>query len=178
VGWRRVGVLVASLTAGAGLLAGCGTQSGLALARQSCDHVSTSIRLYEQAHRTSDAARASSLLDRAQAQLEQALQLAAQATSDDGSWNALMSALQENSRVDEGKLIPSLEAVCADAQSDTPGLPVTPPSNLPTEPGAKPSATTTTRPITYVPSAYVSSGAPTSPSAGLAVLAGGLRPRA
>ena len=134
----------------AALLSGCSTQSGLALARQACAHIAVSIRDYQASVKESDPTKAAQLLQAATNQLGTALPLAAQATSDDGSWNELMTTIQEGGRVSEGVLIPSLRASCQNAASGTPGLPLIP-KNLPPEstPGTTttPSRSTTTSPV-------------------------------
>ncbi|MBV8463687.1 MAG: hypothetical protein JO368_10360 [Acidimicrobiales bacterium] len=52
-------------------------------------------------------------------QLRDALPIAAQANSADGSWNALMTTIAESSTVDEAHLIPSLRAQCGVADTPT-----------------------------------------------------------
>jgi len=52
------------------------------------------------------------------AQLRDALPLAAAANSDDGTWNALMTAISESATVDETHLIPSLRGQCAVADTN------------------------------------------------------------
>src|SRR5579875_2752763 len=93
-----VAVVAVALT-----LAGCG-QDGVSLARQACAHVDASFRLYREAQ-DSTGTQASNDLQKANNQLEAAEPLAAQATSDNGQWNALMTTLQEIGRVDERYLI-------------------------------------------------------------------------
>jgi hypothetical protein len=66
-------------------------------------------------------------LNRATNDLQIAEPLAAQATSADGQWNALMTTLNELGQVDEGHLLVALRAQCAVADSNQPELP-----NLPT----------------------------------------------
>jgi hypothetical protein len=51
-------------------------------------------------------------------QLRDALPLAAQANSDDGSWNSLMTTISESSDVDEGHLLPALKAQCVVADAN------------------------------------------------------------
>jgi len=51
-------------------------------------------------------------------ELRTALPLAAQANSDDGSWNSLMTTISEGATVDEGHLVPSLRAQCVVADSN------------------------------------------------------------
>ena len=108
------------------LFGGCSQQSGVDLARQACAHVDRSIRAYESALRTTGPARSSDLR-RASQQLQAAEPLAAEATSSDGQWNALMTTLNEIGQVDESHLLTALRAQCAVADSSDPNLP-----NLPT----------------------------------------------
>ncbi|GEM_PF-318645 len=114
-----VAVVAVALT-----LAGCG-QDGVSLARQACAHVDASFRLYREAQ-DSTGTQASNDLQKANNQLEAAEPLAAQATSDNGQWNALMTTLQEIGRVDERYLIKALRQQCQVAQSNQPILPSTP----------------------------------------------------
>ncbi len=137
----------AAVVLSASLLSGCSTQSGLALARQACAHVAVSIREYQASVKDADPTRAAQQLQAAMNQLGTALPLAAQATSDDGSWNELMTTIQEGGRVSEGVLIPSLRASCQNAANGTPGLPLIP-KNLPPEGGTPRSTTTPVRSTT------------------------------
>ncbi len=126
-------VLVAGLT-GAILLGGCSQQGGLDLARQACTHVDRSIRLYKEAEATDLKSTARTRLQQAYNELRAALPLAAAATSDDGRWNALMTAISESARVNEAQLITALQDECAVAsgnQSTAPN-PSSPPSTTPT----------------------------------------------
>jgi len=119
-----VGLIVAAVAAV--VLAGCSQQQGLALARQACVYVDRSIKLYDAATHETDPAKAASERSNALTQLRLAPPLAAQANSDDGSWDDLMTAISESSRVEEGHLIVSLRASCIDAENGTPGVPVSP----------------------------------------------------
>ena len=107
--------VVAAVAALALVLAGCSQQSGLALARQACGNVATSLRLYGQAERATTEAQALAYRQKAYDQLRIALPLAAAANSDDGHWNALMTDISETARVDEGRLLVSLHDVCKEA---------------------------------------------------------------
>jgi hypothetical protein len=94
-------------------LSGCGQQSGQTLARQACTHVDLSVRDYELSTKAnispSEAAR---LRTKADVELRAALPLAAQATSADGSLNALMTTISEGATVDEAHLVPALKGQC------------------------------------------------------------------
>ena len=61
---------------------------------------------------------AAQLQKEADEQLRAALPLAADANSDDGSWNALMTTISEGATVDEGHLVPSLRAQCVVADAN------------------------------------------------------------
>jgi hypothetical protein len=113
-----VGVL--ALAAGASLgLSACSTQDGQALAAQACVHVHRSISDYLRAVSPgTPAAAAAQLQRRADQELRVALPLAADANSDDGSWNALMTTISEGATVDEGRLVPSLRAQCVVASAN------------------------------------------------------------
>jgi len=119
--------LALALVASAALLGGCGN-AGLVLARQACTHVGKSITLYERSLKNPDATAAAAQQSQALEQLRIALPLAAQANSADGSWDALMTAISESSRVNERLLIVSLRATCANARTGTPGLSITVPT--------------------------------------------------
>ena len=62
------------------------------------------------------------LLAKAQTQLLSALPDAARATSADGSYNSLMTTIQEADRVPEGLLVDSLRRQCKVIFSNTPYL--------------------------------------------------------
>lgn len=51
-------------------------------------------------------------------ELRAALPLAAQANSDDGSWNALMTTISEGAVIDEGHLVAGLRAQCVNADAN------------------------------------------------------------
>jgi hypothetical protein len=134
--WRRSGrgtlAALACVTAVSLAACGGGAGGGLSLARQACAHVERSITDYEAASRTGvPTATATSLLNQADRELRDALPLAAAATSDDGSWNSLMTTISEGAVVDEGHLVPALRATCASADANVnvnPSTPTTPPN--------------------------------------------------
>jgi hypothetical protein len=130
-------VTVAACILAAGLLGGCGDQSGVALARQACAHVDASIRLYEQSLRDPSARQAAADRLTAVAQLDDAEQPAADATSADAAWNPLMTTIREIDVTDEGHLVSALRQQCALAQSPNPQPPVT--NNAPGTPRSGPS---------------------------------------
>ncbi len=134
---RRV-LALGALTAAATGLAACDSQgSGQALAQQACVHVLHSLRDWQRSTVPgTPPATVARLQKDAAAQLRLALPLAADANSDDGSWNALMTDLSESATMDETHLLPSLRAQCSVADSNVnvnPQNPQTPqtPSNPP-----------------------------------------------
>ncbi len=120
---RAASPLAAAAVVGALMLAGCGSGAGLGLARQACGHVDTSLRLYERSLHEASARAGADRLE-ATEQLQDALQLAAQANSADPQYNPLMTTLQEIGRIDEGHLVVALRASCNLAQSANPQPPV------------------------------------------------------
>jgi hypothetical protein len=124
-------VAVLVLAAGAALgLSACSTQSGQALARQACVHVNRSISDYLRAVRPgTPPAAAAQFQKEADQELRVALPLAADANSDDGSWNALMTTISEGATVDEGHLVPSLRAQCVVATANPNVNPQSPSAN-------------------------------------------------
>jgi hypothetical protein len=105
------------------LLGGC-ANAGSSLAQAACVHVSASIRLFRQAEHATTAAAARGKVEKAAGELEQALQLAARATSANPAFNPLMTTLQEIGRTSEANLIPALRAQCAAARNPTSQSPV------------------------------------------------------
>jgi Flp pilus assembly protein TadD len=100
-------------------LSACSQQSGQNLARQACTHVNQSVHDFELSSRPGlSAVLVAQLRTKADAELRAALPLAAQANSDDGSWNSLMTTISEDATVDEGHLVPALRAQCALANSN------------------------------------------------------------
>jgi hypothetical protein len=100
-------------------LAACSSQSGQSLAQQACVHVHTSVHDWDASKVAGvTAARSANLQMKAEQQLRLALPLAADANSDDGSWNSLMTTISEIGTVDEGHLVPALQAQCVVADSN------------------------------------------------------------
>ena len=120
-----------ALAAGAALgLSACSTQNGQALAEQACVHVHRSVADYLRAvNPGTSAAAAAQLQKEADQELRVALPLAAAANSDDGSWNALMTTISEGATVDEGHLVPSLQAQCVVANANANVNPQSPTGN-------------------------------------------------
>ncbi|HEY1830043.1 MAG TPA: hypothetical protein VGG38_07370 [Acidimicrobiales bacterium] len=117
---RRTKVLAgAALVALVPVLSACSGSSGQVLAQEACVHVHRSISDWRSAEVSGTPAQTVSTLQReADEQLRDALPLAADANSDDGSWNALMTAISESATVDENHLIPSLDAQCSVADAN------------------------------------------------------------
>jgi hypothetical protein len=124
---RRATLPALAVMLAALLVSACSQQSGLDLAREACSHVHASIRAFDAALHAKSRAEAERDLNTATNDLQTAEPLAAQATSADGQWNALMTTLNELGQVDEGHLLVALRAQCAVADSNQPELP-----NLPT----------------------------------------------
>jgi hypothetical protein len=115
---RVVGVVAVAAGTVVGVSA-CGNGNGQALAEQACVHVHRSVTDYLRSTRADmSPATSAQLVKRADRELRAALPLAAQANSADGSWNALMTTISEISIVDEGHLLPSLQAQCVVADSN------------------------------------------------------------
>jgi hypothetical protein len=116
---RRLVTLVVVILGATLALSACSQQSGLNLARQACVHVNRSLHDYALSlHPGTTAAAASQLRTQADAELRMALPLAAAATSDDGTWNSLMTTISESATVDEPHLIPALKAQCLQANAN------------------------------------------------------------
>ena len=104
-------------------LAACGDQSALALAQQACGKVHASVVSYDAGIQASNPSTKARDLKKAENDLQEAEPLAAQATSADGQWNALMTTLNEIGQVDEKHLIAALQSQCAVANSGQPEIP-------------------------------------------------------
>lgn len=118
------------LLAAAGLgLSACG-DGGASSARLACGHVSTSLALYKRSVAATDPSSATRLADLANLQLSEALGEAAQAASENGQWQALMTTLAEQGRVPESDLVGALTAQSAVADSSNANEPA-PPSSIP-----------------------------------------------
>ncbi len=116
----RLGRLVVIGLAGLGLSA-CGGGGAVAQARLACVDVHKAIALYDESLRPNrDAAERDALAARAMATLMAATPAAAQATSADGTWNPLMTTINEAERVPLGNLVASLTRLCQVADSSQP----------------------------------------------------------
>lgn len=112
----RLAAGAAALVVVGSLVSSCAASAG-DLAKASCAHVNTSIRLYEQAATTSDPAAAKRLRDRAYIELLAGIPIAAQAAYHDIQWEALSTTLSEANRVPESELLPSLRTQCSAADA-------------------------------------------------------------
>lgn len=115
--------LTTALVATSVLLGGCGTNSAVTQARAACVDVRHALRL----QRASEveglpAPRRHYLQNRALGALLAATPAAARATSLDGSWNPLMTTINEAERVPLGHLVDALTRLCRVADSRTPYL--------------------------------------------------------
>lgn len=111
-----VGVAVVSVAAAVGL-SGCATSHALALVRQACRHVDSSLSLYQASTTTASGASAQADSAAALQQLRDALPLAATAAGENAQWDAFMTTLSETSRVPESDLVIALRQQCADVAS-------------------------------------------------------------
>jgi hypothetical protein len=114
-------VAAVALTVGGSVvgLSACANGGGQALAQQACLHVHRSVSEYLRSTRAgTPPATAAQLQKEADQELRTALPLAAQANSDDGSWNSLMTTISEIAVVDEGHLVPALRAQCVVADAN------------------------------------------------------------
>jgi len=113
-----VPLLVASLA-----LSSCGVGAGVADARASCVHVKKALALQARSADTGISSSESATLQAsALNQLLRGTQDAANATTADGSWNALQTTISEAQRVPLGDLVPALTRLCNVADSTTPYL--------------------------------------------------------
>jgi hypothetical protein len=141
--FRRSGIVVL-VAATSGLLAACG-DSALSQAREACVHVDRSISIFKDAEHANTTRQGDALVQRAYAELRDALPFAAMATSSNGQWNALMTTISESARVGEVHLLHALELQCSVANSNQPALPPTPTApSQPTPSQPSPGKQTTT----------------------------------
>jgi uncharacterized protein YqgV (UPF0045/DUF77 family) len=105
------------------VLASCGTSGAVTDARASCVLVKRALVIQSQSEAPNlTAAQRSVLEGRAMSELLKATPKAADATSIDGSWNALMTTINESERVPLKDLVPSLTRLCKVADSTSPYL--------------------------------------------------------
>lgn len=115
--------LIAVLTVASVSLAACGTTSAVTDARRSCVDVGRALVIEKQSEQPGlSGARRRTLQARALSRLLKGTPFAAAATSADGSWNPLMTTINEAERVPFANLVPSLTRLCKVADSSTPYL--------------------------------------------------------
>jgi predicted component of type VI protein secretion system len=102
---------LASLT----VIAGCGG-SGDSQAKQACQHVERSLRLYAEAASNPDPTAAQAQRTQALVELRDAQPLASIAAAASGEWEALRTTLSESPNVDESHLVPALTQQCETAE--------------------------------------------------------------
>ena len=116
------GRLAALVLAGV-TLSSCGVSSAVNQARASCHYVTAALKLQRQSLSPGlNAAQRNALQANALSELLKATPAAAAATSSDGSWNPLMTTINEAERVPLVDLVPALTKLCQIANSATPYL--------------------------------------------------------
>jgi hypothetical protein len=119
---RLAGVVVTLSISGA-LLASCGAGDATSDARRSCVYVKRAIALEARSQQPGlSASRRRGLQGTALSELLKGTSSAAAATSIDGSWNPLMTTINEAERVPLLDLEASLTRLCRIADSQTPYL--------------------------------------------------------
>jgi len=115
--------VVATLTLASVILASCGSGSAIADVRHSCVDVKGALALQKQSEALGiTASQQATLQASALHRLLLATPSAAAATSIDGSWNPLMTTINEAERVPIANLAASLTRLCKVADSSTPYL--------------------------------------------------------
>ena len=111
-------LLVTGLT-----LSACGSGAAIANARLACKQVTIALATQKKSEAPGlTSAQVDALQSLALAQLQKASPFAATATTADGSWNALQTAISEGKRVPLKYMTASLTRLCQIANSDTPYL--------------------------------------------------------
>lgn len=119
---RLAGVL-ATLTISSALLASCGTGGATSDVRHSCVFVKRALSIETESQQPGlSTTRRQVLQSNALSELLKATPFAAAATSIDGSWNPLMTTINEAERVPITDLAASLTRLCRVADSQTPYL--------------------------------------------------------
>jgi hypothetical protein len=119
---RPLSLLAPLLVAGL-VLGSCGVGGAVADARQSCRSVRAALVLQKTSEQPGiSASQRSRLQASAMSALLKATPSAAAATSIDGSWNPLMTTINEAERVPLSNLVPALTRLCQVADSTTPYL--------------------------------------------------------
>jgi hypothetical protein len=117
----RVSSFLALLAVSSVVLASCGSGGAVADARHSCVYVSHALSIESQSQQPGlTISRRNALQARALSELLKGTPYAAAATSMDGSWNPLMTAINEAERVPIPDLTDTLRRLCRIADSQTP----------------------------------------------------------
>jgi len=104
-------------------LSACGTGGAVADARASCRYVSHALALQQRSEQPGLSTTTKAALQaNAMSELLKATPRASEATSIDGSWNPLMTTINEAERVPLANLVASLTRLCKVANSSTPYL--------------------------------------------------------
>jgi hypothetical protein len=119
---RPLSILAPLVIAGV-LLSSCGVGGAVGDARESCRFVHKAIAIEQRSNQPGlNAEQRTSLQAQALAELLRGTQSAADATSMDGSWNALQTTINEAERVPFSDVVASLSRICQVADSSTPYL--------------------------------------------------------
>ncbi|HEV7958815.1 MAG TPA: hypothetical protein VGP11_05060 [Acidimicrobiales bacterium] len=119
----RLTSVLATLAITSALLASCGNSGAIADARHSCVFVKRALAIELQSEQSSiTSSRRRALQANALSELLKATPSAAAATSIDGSWNPLMTTINEAERVPIPNLVDSLTRLCKVADSSNPYL--------------------------------------------------------
>ena len=119
---RTLGSVIALLVTSVAL-SSCGGGGAVSQARASCRLVDRALKLQAQSEAAGlSASNRSALQADALSELLKATPAAAAATSADGSWNPLMTTINEAERVPLAQLVPALTRLCQVANSSTPYL--------------------------------------------------------
>lgn len=122
-GLRRAIVGAVALLVASVALSSCGVGGAVDQARASCRLVDRALKLQAQSEAPGlPTAKRTALQADAMSELLKATPAAAAATSADGSWNALMTTINEAERVPLTQLVPALTRLCQVANSSTPYL--------------------------------------------------------
>jgi hypothetical protein len=119
----RLFVTLLALVTASVVLSSCGTGAAVTDARASCVFVKRALNLQSQSEVPGlTSSKQARLEGKAMSELLKGTQKAADATSLDGSWNALQTTINESERVPIKDLVPSLTRLCKVADSTSPYL--------------------------------------------------------
>ncbi len=119
----QLGKVLATLAVASVLLASCGNGGAIADVRHSCVDVKRALAIEKESERAGlNTSRRATLRANALSELLKATPSAAAATSIDGSWNPLMTTINEAERVPIPHLVDSLTRLCEVADSANPYL--------------------------------------------------------